>query len=87
VQERIFPTAKAPTVTTTTRAEVIAVAPAKVEMSAQETERLMSRAASAVASGRRTEALKIYQELSAAHPSLPLYSNLVHALKVSEATK
>ncbi len=87
VQERIFPSAKAPAVTGVTRGEAIAVSPSEVEMGAQETARLMSKAASAVASGRRSEALKIYQDLSEAQPSVPLYANLVHALKVSEATK
>lgn len=87
VQERIFPTPKPPTVTSVSHAKA-AIDPAEaVGAKKLDTRQLMSKAAAAVTEGRRAEALKIYQELAAAYPSVPLYANLVHALKVSEARR
>jgi hypothetical protein len=87
LQERIFPTAEAPTVNSATHAKPV-IDPGKLEGAKKlNTERMMSKAASAVTAGRRPEALRIYQELATAYPSVPLYANLVHALKVSEATR
>ncbi len=87
IQERIFPTATAPVVISSQPGKLVVVPASKSEFKLLDTERLMSKAAAAVTSGRRGEALKTYQQLAAAHPENPLYANLVHALKVSEVTK
>ncbi len=87
IQERIFPTAKPPSVVSATIVPTLAPTAPSQEALHLNVPRLMSTAATAVAAGRRADALEIYKKLAAAYPDVPIYRNLVRALTVSEVNK